>query len=380
VKIAVDFDGTVVKQDRPYADVVTPLEFVDGAKDGLLALKRANHLLLLWSGRASRALLLDPLLDPFVRAGVVDCDRRHWLESRAIHRARYDQMIEFVERELPGVFDAIDDGLAGKFSFDLVIDDKAMAMRGPATWARIARVYGETEPLYDAAVASGLLDRPVESLNLVPRGTLRAVLDQIHGEMVAAGVAHYWPTFELGQAGFWAADRATTINVPWFLANDELRALAQERYPWTWETVTKSIRHEVGHSVGYAFELWRRPDWQQVFGDFLAPYPKSQPAPVDPASTEWVNYVPGVEVGYSARHPDEAWAEAFGCWLDPSTDWRERYQAGTGARQKLDYVDGIAKDVLRGLPSNWDTGSPRKPRAAYSGQTVRQALGLPSSA
>jgi len=43
-------------------------------------------------------------------------------------------------------------------------------------------------------------------------------------------------------------------------------------------------------------------------------------------------------------------------------------------------VDGIAKDVLRGLPSNWDTGSPRKPRAAYSGQTVRQALGLPSSA
>ena len=80
----------------------------------------------------------------------------------------------------------------------------------------------------------------------------------------------------------------------------------------------------------------------------------------------------------SARHPDEAWAEAFGCWLDPSTDWRERYRDGTGARQKLEYVDGVAKDVLRGLPSNWDTGKPNKWRYAYKGQTVGQALAIPT--
>ena len=284
MRIAIDWDGTVITQDRPYADTTTPMEFVDGARDALLSLKRAGHLLLLWSGRASRALLVDPTLDPFVRAGVTQVDRAHWLASRAIHRARYEQMIEFVERELPGVFDAIDDGLAGKPSVDLFIDDKTMVMRGPATWARIARVYGETEPLFGEEALVSLLDRPVESLNLVPAGTLRGILAQIRIELMAAGVPHYEPNYELGQAGFWAADRATTVNIPWFLANDELRELAQPRYPWTWDDVAKSIRHEVGHSVNYAFELWQRPDWTAVFGDFTIPYPKSQPKPVDPAS------------------------------------------------------------------------------------------------
>lgn len=376
MRIAIDWDGTVITQDRPYADTTTPMEFVDGARDALLSLKRAGHLLLLWSGRASRALLVDPTLDPFVRAGVTQVDRAHWLASRAIHRARYEQMIEFVERELPGVFDAIDDGLAGKPSVDLFIDDKTMVMRGPATWARIARVYGETEPLFGEEALVSLLDRPVESLNLVPAGTLRGILAQIRSELVAAGVPHYEPNYELGQAGFWAADRATTVNIPWFLANDELRELAQPRYPWTWDDVAKSIRHEVGHSVNYAFELWQRPDWTAVFGDFTIPYPKSQPKPVDPASTDWVNYVPGVEFGYSARHPDEAWAEAFAAWLDPASDWRGQYRPGTGARAKLDYIDGL-KPVLVGYPSNHDPGRPTKWREAYKGQTVGQALAIP---
>ena len=42
MRVGIDFDGTVVSQDRPYADVVSPLEFVPGAKEGLLALKAAG--------------------------------------------------------------------------------------------------------------------------------------------------------------------------------------------------------------------------------------------------------------------------------------------------------------------------------------------------
>jgi len=376
LKIAIDWDGTVVSRDRSYADVTTPMEFVPGAKEGLLALKAAGHLLLLWSGRASRALLVDPELDPFVRAGVVEVDRRHWQESRWLHQARYDQMIEFVERELPGVFDAIDDGLAGKPSVDLFIDDKCMAMRGPATWARIARQYGEEQPLFDEPAATGLLARPVASLNLVPAGPLKDILDSVRGELKAAGIVHFEPHFALGDSGFWCADRALTVNIPWFLATEELHQLAQARYPMQWSDVLRGVRHEVGHALNYAFELWKREDWRRTFGDFTAPYP-DRPWPVAPDSPDFVEYVRDSGPGYSQRHPDEDWAESFACWLDQASDWRRRYMAG--ARRKLEYVVIIARDVLCGWPSNYNLGTPRAWREAFRGQTVAQALAIPTA-
>lgn len=148
IVIAVDFDGTVVVQrGRHYADVTTPLEFIPGAPEALRALKAAGHTLLLWSGRASRALLYDPNLDPLVRAGVRPLLRETWEAARPLHQARYDQMVAFVERNLPGVFDAVDDGAGGKPSVDLFIDDKAFGLRevlgtGGGTWAEIADVLG----------------------------------------------------------------------------------------------------------------------------------------------------------------------------------------------------------------------------------------------
>ena len=375
MRICVDFDGCLVEQDRPYADITTPLRFVDGAKEGLLALRAAGHLLLLWSGRASRALLVDPLLDPFVRAGACEANVKEWRESRWLHKARYDQMIEFVERELTGVFDAIDDGLAGKPSADLFIDDKAMVMRGPATWARIARQYGEVEPLF-AEVPRALLDRPVASLNLVPTGPLKDILDSVRAELKAAGIVYFEPIFALGDSGFWCADRALTINVPWFLATEELHQLAQDRYPRQWGDVLRGVRHEVGHAINYAFELWRRDDWTRTFGDFTAPYPKAAGTwPVAADSPDFVEYVKDEGPGYGQRHPDEDFAETFACWLDPASNWRERYRAG--ARRKLEYMVLIARDVLTGQPTNHDLGVPKEWRAAYKDQTVAQALAIP---
>jgi hypothetical protein len=376
MKIAVDFDGTIVTQDRPYSDITTPPEFIPGAKEGLLALKKAGHLLVLWSGRASRALLYDPNLDPLVRAGVVDVNRRAWLESRHLHRARYEQMVAFVERELPGVFDAIDDGLAGKFSFDLVIDDKAMVMRGAATWSRIARVYGEQEPLFEELPAATILDRPVASLNLVPIGPLKDILDTVRGELRAAGIVHFEPIFGLGDSGFWCADRAITVNLPWFLATPELKQLAEARYPMDWGNVLRGIRHETGHAVNYAFELWKRDDWRQLFGDFTKPYPKVEGSwPIIEGSPDFVEYVQDSGPCYGQRHPDEDWAESFAAWLDTTFD---ASKAGPGALRKMAYVNWLsATGVLAGWPTNHDIGVPKEWRAAYAGQTVRQALAIP---
>ena len=144
--IAVDFDGTVVEQDgRPYTDVTTPLRFRPGAKEGLLALKRAGHVLLLWSARSSRALLDDPTLDPLVRAGVRKLDRQRWEDQLPLHEARLRQMLVFIQRELEGVFDAVDDGHQGKPQVDLFLDDRALHMGLGAqswSWKSIAYVYG----------------------------------------------------------------------------------------------------------------------------------------------------------------------------------------------------------------------------------------------
>jgi hypothetical protein len=148
--VAVDFDGTIVVQDgRPYEDVTTPLRFLPGAKEGLLALRRAGHVLMLWSARSSRALLYDPSHDPLVRAGVRRIDPRQWRASLPINRARHQQMLDFVRRELPDVFAVLDGGAGEKPHCDLFIDDKAVRMgRGPGAldWAEVAELWGAPGP------------------------------------------------------------------------------------------------------------------------------------------------------------------------------------------------------------------------------------------
>lgn len=149
--IAVDFDGTIVEQDgRPYDDVQTPLKFLPGALEGLRSLKAAGHTLILWSGRANRALRFDPTIDPLVRAGRKRVDVERWkAEGQALNIARYHQMLDFVRVECPNLFDAVDDGKVGKVSADLHIDDKSVRLgRGPnaLSWADVAREWGETPP------------------------------------------------------------------------------------------------------------------------------------------------------------------------------------------------------------------------------------------
>jgi beta-phosphoglucomutase-like phosphatase (HAD superfamily) len=142
MKMAIDFDGTIVEMQAEYADLTTPFTLIPGAKEALYQLKAAGHILLLWSARASLALRKDPQLDPLIRCGVV---RPHGKMDLALNEARYQQMLDFVEQELPGVFDAIDDGTASKPSVDLFIDDKAVQAVGAQTWRALAEVFGQEE-------------------------------------------------------------------------------------------------------------------------------------------------------------------------------------------------------------------------------------------
>lgn len=161
--IAIDFDDTVVEQDHPYEDLEAPLRLKPGAADGLRALKHAGHTLLLWSARANRALREDPEFNPLVRAGLTRIDRARWERMRPVNIARYNQMVAFVEVELPRIFDAVDDGVQGKPCVDLFIDDRAMRYGAGAlgmTWRQIAHTYGE--PDYGPPIGSQQRAPPAE--------------------------------------------------------------------------------------------------------------------------------------------------------------------------------------------------------------------------
>lgn len=134
--IAVDFDGTVVL-DRPGKLVLRP-----GAKEGLQALKRAGHVLLLWSARSNRALREDWRLNPLWLTGVLPLRVGAWERERPTHEASYQAMLAFVQTELEGLFDAVDDGVQGKPLCDLFIDDKTLAGHTGVDWSRIAGQLG----------------------------------------------------------------------------------------------------------------------------------------------------------------------------------------------------------------------------------------------
>lgn len=154
--LAIDFDGTLVRQDRPYDDLESPLVFMPDAELVVPALKAAGHVLLQWSARASRALLFDPMLNPLVRAGVVPLDIAAWKKSQPLNLARHRQMLDFLATRCPGWFDAIDDGAGGKPLVDVFIDDKALRLgrgRGATGWWAIGEMYGAEFEANDVAAA-----------------------------------------------------------------------------------------------------------------------------------------------------------------------------------------------------------------------------------
>lgn len=143
MKICVDFDGTVVDRSGYYNDTTTPLEPMPGALEGLRVLVR-SHTVILSSCRSNTALRLDWRRNPLWRNDP-DFDVEQWDVELPVHKARYEQMLAYVEEHLQGVFAFIDDGSQGKILADLYLDDEALRMNGgwlSADWDVVQQVYG----------------------------------------------------------------------------------------------------------------------------------------------------------------------------------------------------------------------------------------------
>lgn len=146
MRIAIDYDGTLVRQDRAYDDLDGYPALQHGAREALTALKAAGHRLLLYSARANLALRENPYLDPLLPNRGRSSVSRRWRRNQELNRARYELMVRHVEEELPGLFDAIDDGRQGKPSADLFIDDRAIRFGYGADaldWIELGEMYGD---------------------------------------------------------------------------------------------------------------------------------------------------------------------------------------------------------------------------------------------
>ncbi len=101
----------------------------------------------------------------------------------------------------------------------------------------------------------------------------------------------------------------------------------------------KLMRHETAHALANAYRLHLRHEWQRRFGRAARSYPESYlPRPGSRS------YVINLDGWYAQSHPHEDWAETFAVWLDPRSNWRERYR-GWPALRKLEYVDTLMQEI-----------------------------------
>ena len=94
------------------------------------------------------------------------------------------------------------------------------------------------------------------------------------------------------------------------------------------------LRHETGHVVNYAYQLFETEEWVRLFGPMTRPYRDEYRA--EPFSPRFVRHLPG---WYAQKHPDEDWSETFAVWMTPGLDWHVEYGGWPEALAKLQYCD-----------------------------------------
>ena len=197
-----------------------------------------------------------------------------------------------------------------------------------------------------------LLKTSISAFDLAIEGSpLERFVARLRREMAAKGF-RFKPDVYL--TDIWGCpDRTPVIGVPFYLADPRLSRLEEEQAGEVEDarTIMMLLRHEAGHAVNYAYRLWRRPSWGEIFGPFTKPY--RDVFHPDRASRHYVRHIAAYPYGrtYAQKHPDEDFAETFAVWLTPRSDWRGRYRNWPVIR-KLLYVDRLMKDIRGSAPES----------------------------
>ena len=172
---------------------------------------------------------------------------------------------------------------------------------------------------------------------------------RLEREFEAKGI-EFRPSFYLTDS--WGCpDRVPLIGVPFYLADKRLARIEEEQTGEIEDDlmVMMLMRHEAGHTMSYAYRLWKEPDWVEVFGPFSKPYrEKFHPQPL---SRDFVRHIYASQYGrtYAQKHPDEDFAETFAIWLTPRSSWHKRYRYWP-ALKKLQYVDALMRRIRKKAP------------------------------
>jgi len=146
-------------------------------------------------------------------------------------------------------------------------------------------------------------------------------------------------------------DEVPIIGIPFYLADQRLTRIEEEQTGEVEDarTIMMLLRHEAAHAFNYAYRLWERPDWAEVFGSFYKPY--REVFKPQPASREFVQHIFSAQYGrtYAQKHPDEDFAETFAIWLTPHSNWRRKYRFWP-ALKKLKYVSRLMQRIAARAP------------------------------
>ena len=179
--------------------------------------------------------------------------------------------------------------------------------------------------------------------------------------------------------GWGCPDRTPVIGVPFYLADRRLTTLEEEQSGDIEDarSIMMLLRHEAGHSVNYAYRLWRRPSWVEIFGPFSRPY-RDVFRP-DRMSRHYVRHISAHPYGrtYAQKHPDEDFAETFGVWLTPPANWKKAYRNRAKALSKLHLVGELVAQYGKKNPEV--PPDPRNVDAPLRSieATVAEVLGAP---
>lgn len=196
---------------------------------------------------------------------------------------------------------------------------------------------------------SRLLATPIRDLGLTIAGTpLEPVLKHFQRELEQAGIVRLKPNFYLSTE--WGVPFGTiSIAIPFYLARTDLTAVHAERIGHLEGVGTaellRYLRHEMGHVVNYAYQLYEQEEWIKTFGSITQPYAEAYRP--EPFSRKFVQHLPG---WYAQKHPDEDWAETFAVWMTPRGNWRAAYADWPEALAKLEYCDRAMAKLNESAP------------------------------
>lgn len=192
-----------------------------------------------------------------------------------------------------------------------------------------------------------LLEMRIRDLDIqIPGSTLEPLIQTLYDNLDAKGISFHPPCYLSDE--WLCPDKIPIIGIPFYLAHPRLRYIEQrmmfEVEGETDESFIKLLRHECGHAMNYAYTLYKRTRWRELFGPFSAKYSHSYY--FQPYSKRYVMHL---EDSYAQAHPDEDFAETFAVWLDPESDWQQKY-SGWPVMKKLQYVDKLMGRIAEQPP------------------------------